>query len=50
MNSMIDNIQRNTEGCVKTAILEENWEQKHKLLLDEFIRQEEENKYNLEGQ
>ena len=50
MNTMIDNAQRDARGCVKTAILEENWEEKHKLLLEEFIRQEEENKYNLEGQ
>ena len=50
MNTMIDNAQRDARGCVKTAILEENWEEKHKLLLEEFIREEEENKYNLEGQ
>ena len=50
MNTMIDDAQRDARGCVETAILEENWEEKHKLLLEEFIRQEEENKYNLEGQ
>ena len=50
MNSMMDDIQKSTEECVKTAILEENWEEKHKLLLEVFIWQEEENKYNLEGQ
>ena len=50
MNSMISDIQRDLAECVKTAILEENWEENHKLLLEEFIRQEEENKYNLEGQ
>ena len=50
MNSMIDDIQKSNEECVKTAILEENWEEKHKILLEEFIRQEEENKCNLEGQ
>ena len=31
-------------------MVEENWEEKHKLLLDEFIRQEEESKFNLSGQ
>ena len=50
MNTIIDDIQRDARECVKTAILEENWEENHKLLLEEFIRQEEENKYNLEGQ
>ena len=50
MNSMIDDIRRDAGECVKTAILEENWEEKQKLLLEEFIRQEEENKYNLDGQ
>ena len=50
MNSMIHDIRRDAGECVKTAILEENWEEKQKLLLEEFIRQEEENKYNLDGQ
>ena len=50
MNSMISDIQRDVAECVKTTILEENWEEKHKLLLEKFILQEEENKYNLEGQ
>ena len=50
MNTIIDDIQRDARECVKTAILEENWEENHKLLLEKFIRQEEENKYNLEGQ
>ena len=50
MNSMISDIQRNVAECVKTTVIEENWEEKHQLLLEEFIRQEEENKYNLEGQ
>ena len=31
-------------------MVEENWEEKHKLLLGEFIRQEEESKFNLSGQ
>ena len=50
INSMISDIPRDVAECVKTTILEENWEEKHKLLLEEFIREEEENKYNLEGQ
>ena len=50
INTMIDDIQKDAGECVKTAILEENWEENHKLLLEKFIRQEEENKYNLEGQ
>ena len=50
MNSMISDIQRNVAECVKTIVIEENWEEKHQLLLEEFIRQEEENKYNLGGQ
>ena len=51
INSMIDDIQESIGECIKTAILEENWEEKHKLLLEEFIRQEEKiNICNLEGQ
>ena len=38
MNSMISDIPRDVAECVKTTILEENWEEKHKLLLEEFIR------------
>ena len=42
MDSVADCIQREAESCYRTAIIEENWEEKHKLLLDEFIRQEQE--------
>ena len=48
--SVADGIQREAESCFGTAVVEENWEEKHKLLLDEFIRQEEESKFNLSGQ
>ena len=48
--SVADGIRREAESCFKTAVVEENWEEKHKLLLDEFIRQEEESKFNLSGQ
>ena len=37
MNSMISDIQRDVAECVRTTIVEENWEEKHKLLLEEFI-------------
>ena len=48
--STADCIQRESESCYRTAVVEENWEEKHKLLLDEFIRQEQESKFNLAGQ
>ena len=48
--SVADGIQREAESCFGTTVVEENWEEKHKLLLDEFIRQEEESKFNLSGQ
>ena len=35
--SVADGIQRETESCFRTAVVDENWEEKHKLLLDEFI-------------
>ena len=36
--STADCIQREAELCYRAAVVEENWEEKHKLLLDEFIR------------
>ena len=44
-DSVADCIQREAESCYRTAVIEENWEEKHKLLLDEFIRQEQESKF-----
>ena len=35
--AMADDIQREAKQCYRTAVVEENWEEKHKLLLDEFI-------------
>ena len=45
--STADCIRREVESCYRTAVVEENWEEKHKLLLDKFIRQEQESKFNL---
>ena len=45
--AIADGIQREAESCFRTAVVEENWEEKHKLLLDEFIRQEQESMFNL---
>ena len=37
LDSVADSIQREAEQCYRAAVVEENWEEKHKLLLDEFI-------------
>ena len=50
IDSVTDSIQREAEQCYRAAVVEENWEEKHKLLLNEFIRQEQESKFNLSGQ
>ena len=50
LDATLDAMQKEAESCFRTAVVEENWEEKHKLLLDEFIRQEEESKFNLSGQ
>ena len=50
IDSVADTIQSEAEQSYRTAVVEENWEEKHKLLLDEFIRQEQESKFNLSGQ
>ena len=50
LTSMENDIQNQAEFCIRAAVVEDNWEEKHKILLEDFIRQEEENKFNLLGQ